>query len=125
MLSGEVKFLDHVPTPWSSWKIVTAPHVEKQAISAFLARLTESVHEFDSQEARAGPSPEFLQKQFGYPEDDVKAWLETVRYPKGGLEVVEKSTVEMTLKTLEQAGVLEHQEWDLEKFVDTEVATLQ
>lgn len=35
---------------------------------------------------------------FGYPEEDVVSWLEGVAYPKEGVEKVEKSVVEKTLK---------------------------
>lgn len=83
------------------------------------------MHAFDAPEARAGPSQDFLEKQFGYPREDVVAWLDQVTYPKVGLEVVSGETVRKTLSTLEQAGVLERGEWDLEDFVDTRVATLQ
>lgn len=98
---SELRFIGHVPTPWASWMIVASPSLVSargEQLTQFLRDLTRSVHAFDDAQAREGVSKEFVMRQFGYPEEDVVAWLEGVRYPKEGLERVEKSTVEKTLR---------------------------
>ncbi|GAA5856923.1 hypothetical protein JCM8547_008467 [Rhodosporidiobolus lusitaniae] len=130
---NEVRFIGSVPTPWESWSIVATPSVTAPSspllpiLQSFLTNLTTSVHSFDASEARAKESKEFVMKQFGYPEDDVKAWLDQVSYPKGDVKEVSKEMVEKTLKTLEAAGVLTAPSsgWDLSTFVETSVAKLQ
>ncbi|SCZ97945.1 BZ3500_MvSof-1268-A1-R1_Chr3-3g06475 [Microbotryum saponariae] len=130
---SELRFISHVPTPWASWIIVASSGVlstpsQKTHLISFLKDLTLSVEDFDSEASRKGKSKEFVMNQFGYPEVDVVSWLEGVSYPKNGVQKVERKTMQLTLETLEQAGVLEPpangQGWDLEDFVDTSVAQL-
>lgn len=96
--TGECKFLDFVPTPWASWMIVAKPEVAKAQLKGLLERLTVEVHKFNSAEGRQESSRAFVEKQFGYPREDVEAWLAQVDYPKVGLEVVERGTIENTLR---------------------------
>ncbi|KAM0748336.1 periplasmic binding protein-like II [Meredithblackwellia eburnea MCA 4105] len=126
---SELRFIDHVPTPWSSWKIVAPPSLisgRSTELKKFLANLSGSIHAFDTKEAREGSSRSFIEGHFGYPEEDVRAWLDTVRYPETGVDVVKKETIEKTLNILEQAGVLKAPVggWNVEDFVDTSIATL-
>ncbi|SCV74749.1 BQ2448_7778 [Microbotryum intermedium] len=130
---SELRFISHVPTPWASWMIVASSKTlssttQKDHLSSFLQDLTKSVEDFDSESSRRDKSKEFVMKQFGYPEVDVVSWLEGVSYPKDGVDKVERNTLQLTLETLEQAGVLEPpadgQAWYLEDFVDTSVAQL-
>ncbi|SGY82267.1 BQ5605_C009g05556 [Microbotryum silenes-dioicae] len=130
---SELRFISHVPTPWASWIIVASSGVlstpsQKNQLISFLKNLTLSVEDFDSETSRKGKSKQFVMNQFGYPEVDVVSWLEGVSYPKNGVQKVERKTMQLTLETLEQAGVLERpangQGWDLEDFVDTSVAQL-
>ncbi|KAI5476839.1 NMT1/THI5-like domain containing protein [Pseudohyphozyma bogoriensis] len=124
---NELRFIDHVLTPWSSWLIVTSPeHYASSTVKAFLANLSASIHAFDAPAARESSSKEFIKGHFGYPEEDVVAWLEGVTYPKVGVEVVKKSTIEETLKTLEAAGVLEKPAagWKIDDFVESILDTL-
>jgi hypothetical protein len=44
---------------------------------------------FDSAENRASAGVEFIKERFGYPEEDVKAWLETVKWTPDAREVKE------------------------------------
>lgn len=96
---SELRFIDHVLTPWSSWLIVAPPTLTSDArLTQFLADLSASIHAFDAADARKGSSKEFILGHFGYEEEDVEAWLETVRYPTAGVEVVERATIVKTLK---------------------------
>ena len=100
---SELRFIDHVLTPWSSWLIVAPPALtsnpERAAtLKAFLANLSASIHSFDAPAARKTSSKEFILGHFGYDEADVEAWLKTVTYPTTGVEVVERATIEKTLK---------------------------
>ncbi|KAK4704234.1 hypothetical protein P7C70_g1983, partial [Phenoliferia sp. Uapishka_3] len=127
---SELRFIDHVLTPWSSWLIVAPPAlISSRAVilKNFLKSLSASIKKFDAPEARKTSSKEFIIGHFGYPEEDVEAWLRGVTYPQDGVENVERSMIEKTLKTLEAAGVLVKPEagWNLEDFVETSVAKLQ
>ena len=126
---NEVRPIDHVLTPWSSWLIVATPRTISAStpLKEFLAKLTKSIHAFDTPAARSTSSKEFVMGHFGYPEEDVESWLQTVTYPKVGVEVVEKATVLTTLNILVAAGVLETPEegWLLEDFVDESIATFE
>ncbi|GAA5949469.1 hypothetical protein JCM21900_000230 [Sporobolomyces salmonicolor] len=127
---NEVRFIDYVPTPWHSWAIVASPATLSPSspllptLQSFLPDLSASMHAFDSPAARASDSVEFIKAQFGYPEEDVRAWLDQVAYPKGEAHEVSRAMVERTLDTLVKAGVLDPPEggWRLEDFVDTNVA---
>lgn len=144
----EVRFIDHVLTPWSSWMIAASTKArQSDLLKDFMSRLSESVRQFDDQTARASSSKEFVMNHFKYPEEDVKAWLEGVKYPSD-VQVVEQKTLENTLecasryrcslqvltlslfvrkRTLEKAGVLQKPSsgWQTEEFIDTSVAKLQ
>ncbi|GAA5870509.1 hypothetical protein JCM1840_004785 [Sporobolomyces johnsonii] len=127
---NEVRFIDYVPTPWHSWAIVASPATLSPSspllptLESFLPALSASMHAFDSPAARASDSIEFIKAQFGYPEEDVRAWLDQVAYPKGDAHEISRDMVERTLDTLVRAGVLEAPEggWRLEDFVDTNIA---
>jgi len=81
---------------------------------------------FDAPENRAGPNIEFIKETFGYPEEDIGAWLDTVAYPKDCSVIPEKVIIE-TLATLKKAGVVkvpEGHQFDVKAFIDTMVVTL-
>lgn len=92
-------------------------------------RLNTEVQDFNSASSRSasgGKNIAYIKQSLGYPEEDIKAWLETVDYPSDIREVKE-SVVRDTLSILEQAGVVkkpETGEWEVETFVDSEVAKL-
>ncbi|KAM0787303.1 hypothetical protein ACM66B_007079 [Microbotryomycetes sp. NB124-2] len=130
-LNKTIRFIGSVPTPWPSWSIVASGSVlasdeQKSALKSFLANLTDYVHAFDKPEARQSTSREFIKEQFGYPEEDVVAWLDQVSYPTSNLDEIKRETIDLTLSTLEAAGVLQKPEsgWDVESIVDTSVAKL-
>ncbi|GAA5941312.1 substrate-binding domain-containing protein [Sporobolomyces koalae] len=128
----EVRFIGVVPTPWHSWAVVASPTTLSSTspllavLERFLSNLTESIRTFDASEARANESVQFVQTTFGYPEEDVRAWFDQVSYPQGPVREIEQAMVEKTFKTLEAAGVLNRPEggWNLENFIDTNVAKL-
>jgi len=123
---GEVRFIGSVPTPWPSWLI--AAHPERATavpVTAFLTTLTKYVTEFNSDESRAKKNIPFIVKKFGYPEEDIEAWLKTVSYPSSCLEIPTKVITD-TLSVLERAGVVKQPEggFDTEYFVDKAVVRL-
>ncbi|KZS87769.1 periplasmic binding protein-like II [Sistotremastrum niveocremeum HHB9708] len=105
---GEVRFIGSVLTPWPSWMIAAhtsperAPHAE---IRRFVATLTGYVRAFDSKEKRLHGNVEFIKERFGYPEEDIKAWMETVGYPEDCTAIPGKVITD-TLHVLVTAGVL-------------------
>jgi len=127
--AGQVRFIGSVPTPWPSWLIAAHPAEDRappHELRTFLEALSAYVVAFDVPENRAGPDITFIKETFGYPEEDIGAWLKTVGYPKDCSAVPEKVIVN-TLNTLEKSGVVKAPEghaFDAKSFIDTTVATL-
>jgi len=126
---GKVRFIGSVPTPWPSWLIAAHPSPDRapsHELLTFLEALSTYVVAFDAPEKRAGPNVEFIKETFGYPEEDIGAWLDTVAYPKNCSVIPEKVIID-TLATLEKAGVVKapdgHQ-FDVKTFIDTTVVHL-
>ncbi|KAF9446602.1 periplasmic binding protein-like II, partial [Macrolepiota fuliginosa MF-IS2] len=124
--AGEVRFIGSVPTPWPSWLIAAHPErAETEALKIFLRDLTTHVQEFNSQENRAGKDVNFIKEKFGYPEQDIKAWLETVGYFADCQEISTK-VISDTLNYLQKAGVVTAPEdgFQMSDFVNIEIAKL-
>ncbi|KAF9447657.1 periplasmic binding protein-like II [Macrolepiota fuliginosa MF-IS2] len=124
--AGEVRFIGSVPTPWPSWLIAAHPErAESEALKKFLQDLTSYVQTFNSQKSRAKNNIDFIKEKFGYPEEDIKAWQETVGYFADCQEVSTK-TISDTLSVLEKAGVVKAPEggFQVSEFVNTSVAKL-
>ncbi|KAG8919143.1 hypothetical protein FRC01_001450 [Tulasnella sp. 417] len=97
-----------VPTPWPSWMIAahTSPErCPRDNVINFAATLTSYVNDFDSEASRKVKDVEFIKKQFGYPEEDIKAWLETVGYPTDCTKI-DGSMLVRTLSILEATGAI-------------------
>ncbi|KAG8898222.1 hypothetical protein FRB99_007590 [Tulasnella sp. 403] len=106
--AGEIRFIGSIPTPWPSWLIaahVSEERAPRDAVISFVATLTGYVNDFDSEESRKSKDVEFVKKHFGYPEDDIKAWLDTVRYPTDCTKL-DGSVLARTLSILEDTGVV-------------------
>jgi len=127
--AGQVRFIGSVPTPWPSWLIAAHPSQDRappDELRAFLQTLSSYVAAFDASENRAGPNVEFVKEKFGYPEEDIRAWLKTVTYPKDCTAIPE-SVITDTLNMLEKAGVVktpEGRQFDAATFIDTTVVKL-
>ncbi|KAG6334413.1 hypothetical protein ID866_4682, partial [Astraeus odoratus] len=125
--ASECRFIGAVPTPWPSWLIAAHPErASTEELKAFLSSLTRYVQEFQKPESRAGPSVEFIKRVFGYPEEDVKAWLQTVEYTTDCAQI-DSEVISRTLSVLQKAGAVTLQEGgNLEpsQFVNVDVARL-
>lgn len=77
----------------------------RSSLRTFLSSLQSKVREFDSPASRASSNIEFIAQEFGYPREDIIAWLETVGY-FGELEGMDEAMIRDTLDTLEKAGVV-------------------
>ncbi|TEB25166.1 periplasmic binding protein-like II [Coprinellus micaceus] len=123
---GKARFIGSVPTPWPSWLIVANQERANAAeVKDILERLTGFIRDFDSEEKREKANVEFIKEKFGYLEEDVRAWLKTVKYPQNCLEIpIEVITA--TLSTLEKAGVLTAPEggFNVSDFISSEVVKL-
>ncbi|KAF8589809.1 periplasmic binding protein-like II [Ramaria rubella] len=125
---GEARFIGSVPTPWPSWLIAAHPSPERAppaAVRAFLTTLSEYVRAFNSSEKRAGANIEFIKEKFNYPEEDIKAWLETVGYPTDCGTLSVKVIVD-TLNVLEKAGVVQKPAngFKVEDFINSNITSL-
>ncbi|KAG1823931.1 uncharacterized protein BJ212DRAFT_1444820 [Suillus subaureus] len=124
--AGECRFIGQVPTPWPSWLIAAHPtRGEPAAVRTFLNNLSRHVRAFASAEARAGPSVKFVMDTFGYPETDVKEWLDAVEYPED-CSTIPWNVITDTLGVLQQAGVVAPSEGAVKRdqFVNLDVVTL-
>ncbi|KIY69088.1 hypothetical protein CYLTODRAFT_373274 [Cylindrobasidium torrendii FP15055 ss-10] len=121
----ECRFIGSVPTPWPSWLVAAQPKTPAEDIKQFLASLSGYVSAFDLPENRASKDVEFIKSRFGYPEEDIVAWLKTVGYPQNCLSLDAKIVTD-TLAALEKAGVVTPPAggFKVTDFVDTAVATL-
>jgi len=119
----EVRFIGNIHTPWPSWMITATPNSDTKKLKTFLSRLSTSVCNFDSEESRRGSNIDFIKKTLGYPEADIKAWLETVRYPNDCSEI-KQSVITDTLGVLELTGLITKPDggWNLDDFVDKSIA---
>lgn len=121
---GEVRFIGSVPTPWPSWMIAahTSPdRCPRDNVINFVATLTSYVNEFDSEASRKEKDVEFIKKHFGYPEKDIKSWLETVAYPTDCTKI-DGSMLVKTLGILEATGAITRPKsgFDPENFTNIE-----
>ncbi|KAG7089456.1 hypothetical protein E1B28_011141 [Marasmius oreades] len=123
--AGEVRFIGSVPTPWPSWLIAAQPSVSSDSLKAFLSTLSTYVRSFDSPENRSGKNVEFVKAKFGYPENDIVDWQNTVGYPDDCLSI-SKEVISETLRVLENAGVVTAPEggFDIGNFIKPDVVKL-
>lgn len=96
-----------------------------EALKRFLGVLAEYATRFDSEEYRATRNIAFIKEKFGYPETDIQAWLQTVRYPNS-CNTLSGEVIRNTLSVLEKAGVVQPPAggFQLDQFMNTNVATL-
>ncbi|KAJ7928912.1 periplasmic binding protein-like II [Mycena leptocephala] len=126
--AGEARFIGSVPTPWPSWLIAAHPSPTRappEALRSFITSLSGYVRAFDSAASRAGPNVEVIKGKFGYPEEDIEAWLKTVAYPEDCL-IIPREVITKTLSVLEEAGVVKAPEggFDLGHFINKEIVKL-
>jgi len=124
--AGEARFIGSVPTPWPSWLIAAHPErAQSKELSAFLDGLTKFVDDFNSADSRATKDVSFIESKFGYPKEDIEAWLKTVNYPQNCSEIPAK-VISDTLSVLEKAGVVSRREtgFDVDSFVNKDVVRL-
>ncbi|KAJ7170838.1 periplasmic binding protein-like II [Mycena crocata] len=126
--AGEARFIGSVPTPWPSWLIAAHPSPTRappDALRAFMEGLSGYVRAFDSAANRAGPNLEVIKAKFGYPAEDIEAWLKTVAYPQD-CSVIPGKVIMDTLSVLEKAGVVKAPKggFVLDHFVASEIVKL-
>jgi hypothetical protein len=124
--AGEARFIGTVPTPWPSWLIAAHPErAQAPEATQFLAGLTKYVNDFNSEAARASKNVPFIEQHFGYPKQDIEAWLKTVAYPSSCSEIPTKVILD-TLAVLEKAGVVKAPEggFDINFFVSPSIVKL-
>jgi hypothetical protein len=127
--AGEARFIyqiGSVPTPWPSWLIAAHPErAGSKEVNAFLDGLTTFANDFNSEESRATKNVAFIEEKFGYPREDIEAWLKTVSYPQSCSEIPTK-VISDTISVLEKAGVVKQPEggFDVGFFVNKDVVKL-
>ncbi|KAH9838280.1 periplasmic binding protein-like II [Rhodofomes roseus] len=125
--AGEAQFIGSVPTPWPSWLIAAHPtRASPEALRTFLDTLTTYVRTFDDPAQRAAADVEYIKDKFGYPEDDVKAWLQTVAWTHDCSSIPTKVIAD-TLDVLTKAGFINSPSssgFDVGRFVNGDVAKL-
>ncbi|KAF9533858.1 periplasmic binding protein-like II [Crepidotus variabilis] len=122
---GEARFIGSVPTPWQSWLIAAQSQTSAEAVTTFLSSLTKFVNDFNSEESRKTKNIPFIEEKFGYPKEDIEAWMKTVDYPSNLLEIP-SSLFNHTLSILEKAGVVSPPSggFQVDEFVNKNVVKL-
>jgi hypothetical protein len=90
----------HYPLPGSLPFLAahSSPHrANPDAVRAFTAALSQHVRSFDSYENREKANVDFIKKTFGYPEADIRDWMDTVKYTED-CSAIEGSVIQNTLK---------------------------
>ena len=65
-----------MPTPWPSWLIAGHPdRAFPDATKKFMARLTDYIVAFNSEESRAKKNVAFIEEKFGYSKKDIEVRL--------------------------------------------------
>jgi len=125
VLSGEIRFIGSVLTPWPSWLVAAQPSADAEALKEFLTTLSGYVRSFNSEESRATKNVDFIKAKFGYGEEDIIAWMKTVGYPEDCL-AIPKNVIMETLSVLEKAGVVKAPEggFAVESFIEPKVVKL-
>ncbi|CCM00113.1 uncharacterized protein FIBRA_02140 [Fibroporia radiculosa] len=124
--AGEARFIGSVPTPWPSWLIAAHPtRAADVELRTFLTTLTTYVRTFDSPEKREQDDVDFIKAKFGYPEEDIRAWLKTVAWSQD-CAAIPTQVITDTLGVLEQAGFINSPAggFDASYFVNTDIARL-
>ncbi|KAF7336723.1 Periplasmic binding protein-like II [Mycena venus] len=124
--AGEARFIGSVPTPWPSWLIAAHPtRASPKALRSFMSGLSGYVRAFNSASNRAGPNVEVIKAKFGYPEQDIEAWLKTVAYPEDCL-TIPSEVITNTLSVLEKAGVVKAPDggFDVAHFIAKDIVNL-
>ncbi|KZT73009.1 periplasmic binding protein-like II [Daedalea quercina L-15889] len=124
--AGEARFIGSVPTPWPSWLIAAHPtRASPEALRTFLDTLTVYVRTFDDPAQREAADVEFIKEKFGYPEEDVKAWLKTVAWSHDCATIPTKVITD-TVDVLTKTGFIKSPGggFDAGQFVNADVAKL-
>jgi len=124
--AGEARFIGSVPTPWPSWLIAAHPtRTSSEALRTFLDTLTIYVRTFDDPAQREAADVEFIKDKFGYPEEDVKAWLKTVAWSHD-CGSIPTEVITNTLDVLTKTGFINSpgSGFDVAQFVNIDVAKL-
>ncbi|KAB5529028.1 hypothetical protein GE09DRAFT_975106 [Coniochaeta sp. 2T2.1] len=104
--SGEIRRVGEIYTPWSSWKIVASTKLTTGGLDGRLIdlfkKLDKGVAYFNEHQDEA---VKYISTELDYSEEDAREWLKTVKFPEK-TQGVKGEVVELTVKTLQKAGVL-------------------
>ncbi|KAF9776635.1 hypothetical protein IL306_005181 [Fusarium sp. DS 682] len=104
--SGEIRRVDEIYTPWSSWKIVASTKLTQNGLDArvkdLFGKLDQGIQHFNENQEE---SVAYISGSLGYTEPDAREWLKTVRFPTN-TEGVKSEVVQNTVSILRKAGVL-------------------
>ncbi|KAI4213134.1 MAG: hypothetical protein LQ351_004288 [Letrouitia transgressa] len=115
--SGEIKKIGEIYTPWSSWKIAARDSIIHNAgdnrLTDFFEKLDLGVRYLKN---HAEEAVSYISTMLDYSEDDAKEWMKGVKF-MDDVKGVKRSTVERTLETLREAGVVGQEEGKVEEVV--------
>jgi len=106
--SQEIKQVGNIYTPWSSWKIVASTQLAggdgslDDRVEDLFRKLDQGIKHFTVSQEEA---VQYISTELDYSEEDARAWIETVRFPKH-TRGVSLDTVESCTRILRKAGVL-------------------
>ncbi|KAK9720278.1 hypothetical protein K7432_004232 [Basidiobolus ranarum] len=118
--AGKVKKIGQVVPPWPSFYIganVTTLKTHQRTVKQFLAAVNEATRWFVHH--KETKSVEFVMKQLGYPEEDVRNWFKTVTYPEN-VAAVSRSILQGCSDTLKKASAIKTVK-SVEELCDTDI----
>ncbi|PNP42034.1 hypothetical protein TGAMA5MH_06213 [Trichoderma gamsii] len=105
--SGEIRRVDEIYTPWSSWKIVASTKLTQGGLDA---RVKDLFQKLDQGVAHFNKNPdeavEYISTNLDYSAEDAREWLKTVTFP-AKTEGVKPEVVTSCVSILRKAGVLQ------------------
>ncbi|CEP19261.1 hypothetical protein [Parasitella parasitica] len=125
--SGEVKRIGDITPPWPAFMFAAHTHLlsdetKKKGLKDVLAAIQKATHLFLKQ--KEDESVKLVMETFNYPkEEDVHSWFKTVSYPDNNHQV-SRDALDVTLKTLLKAKVIDGPAKKAEDLVDNSVAEL-
>jgi len=120
VLQKRVKYIGTIVTPWPCFMIAARDGLSKEIIKVFLSDVIKCCHEFYIQKEI---SFELMKKRCNLPDEDLKKWVETVKFSENAITVSEEALI-TTQAVLVEAGVIKSGVKNLNELIDQNIVSL-
>ncbi|KAI8636161.1 hypothetical protein BD408DRAFT_356169 [Parasitella parasitica] len=124
--SGEVKRIGQITPPWPAFMFAAhtdllSDQEKKSGLRKVLGAIEKATQSFMDQ--KEDESVKLVMKNLDYPEEDVRSWFKTVHYPSNNRQV-SGNALDVTIKTLLKAKVVNKPAKEAQDLVDFDIAEL-